>query len=529
MFLVSEDFPHILKRGGKHMANDINLWDLLYDSAQRWPNKLALKQGNFECSYAELSERVCRMASFVLSEGLRKGDKAEILSPNSTVFVEAMFANAKIGVVTELLNWRLSPARLSELVERSSASLLFFSVKCADTYMYLRESVKRDVTFVCMDGEVEGAVSAEAIYAHEPDPTSKKGPSFEDPAIQIYSSGTTSAPKAMIHSVKNFVLKALLAAKAGNWSSDEIYLLTSPLFHSSCSGLFTCIASGATCILGTPSTESIINAITLDHATRVGVVPSVLNGILDYLEENPETDCSSVRSIEYGAAPMTAAQIARSMRFLSCGFYQYYGMTETVATVTVLLPEHHLDESKLKSVGIPVLGTRIKILKDDGCECAPNEPGEVVISHPCTITEYLDNPELTARSIKGDWYYSGDIGYLDEEGFLYLIDRKNDLIITGGENVYPSEVESCISDIDGVKAVAVTGVEDDRFGEAVMAAIVKNDGAALSEEAVLAHCKAHMAGYKKPRYIYFVDKLPLSATGKVDKKAVKAIHRRETN
>lgn len=502
---------------------NLGLWDILGNSATCWPDKTALIQGDVKVSYSELKDKSARLASFILSKGLVKGDKAAILSPNCIEYAEAMFANARLGVVTELLNWRLAPARIAELLENSTAKILFFSVKCP-LYDFLRENVKRELIYVCLDGTVEGACSCDELFALPPVSAEVEGPDFYDPAIQIYSSGTTNVPKAMLHSVKNFFLKAAIACRVGNWSSDEVYLLTSPMFHSSVTGFFTCMISGATCIIGDPSIAGIMNAITVQHATRVGVVPSVLNVLLDYLDEHPELDCSSVRAIEYGAAPMTAPQIARSMKYFKAGFYQYYGMTETAATVTALLPAHHMDESKLKSVGLPVMGTRIKVVADDGSECAVNEPGEIIVKHPCTIKEYINNPEMSATAIRGDWYYSGDIGYLDEDGFLFLVDRKNDMIITGGENVYPKEIISCIMGVKGVKDVAVTGVPDDKFGEAVMAAVVKLPDATVTEEDIINHCKENMASYKKPRYIYFVDELPLNAVGKVDKKAVKQIH-----
>ena len=502
---------------------DINLWDFLDNSANRYPKKTAIKENGASCTYEQLRDRTLSVAAFIKSHGLLEGDRAAVLSPNCLPFVEVMFANARLGVVTELLNWRLAPARLCELVEQSSAKLVFFSEKTRESYEILRKKVKRPLTYVCMDADIPAAVSNTVMHSLPP-MERNGGPGFNAPAMLIYSSGTTSAPKAMIHSVKNIVLKALILVNTGTWTQDDVYLLTSPLFHSSCVGLFACIAAGATCIIGKPSPDGIINAVVKDRATRIGVVPSVLNTILDYLDEHPDVDCSSVRCIEYGAAPMSAQQIARSMRHFDCGFYQYYGMTETAATVTALLPAHHLDESKLKSVGLPVLGTRIKVVNDSGGLCEPGEIGEIIVRHPCTINEYLDNPELTKSAIHGEWYSSGDLGYMDSEGFLYIVDRKGDLIITGGENVYPKEIASCIMELPGVADVAVTGVPDERFGEAVMAAVVRAAGSDISAEEIQDHCREHMASYKKPRYIYFVDALPLNSTGKVDKKAVKSLH-----
>lgn len=502
---------------------DINIWDLLNNSASRFPDKVAVKHGNVSYTYLQLRDRACRMAGFVLSQGLNAGDQVAILSPNCIPFVESVFANGKIGVISELLNWRLAPARLCELLEKSQAKMLMFSKETKHLYEFIRDNVTRQLTYVCMDSEAEGAIGCGDLYKSEP-LLEGHGPSFDNPALLIYSSGTTSLPKAMIHSVKNIVMKALILTNTGSWEQDEVYLLTSPLFHSSCVGLFTCIAVGATCIICSPAPNSIIEAITKERATRIGVVPSVLNTILDYLDASPEIDCSSVRSIEYGAAPMSWQQILRSTKHFNSGFYQYYGMTETAATVTALLPSHHKNESKLKSVGLPVLGTQIKIVNDDGDSCSANIIGEIAVRHPCTIKEYLGNPELTVTAIHGEWYFSGDLGYMDEDGFLYIVDRKGDLIITGGENVYPKEVATCILSMEGVSDVAVTGVPDKKFGEAVMAAVVRTPGSDVTEEDIKNYCREHMASFKKPRYIYFVDSLPLNPTGKIDKNAVKRLH-----
>ncbi len=504
---------------------DINLWDFLNNSALRWPDKIAIKRASQSYTYAELKERVCSISNFILSHGVDFQDNAAILSPNCIPFVELMYADARIGVVTELLNWRLSPVRLCSLLEKSTSKILFFSSKCIEAYNYIRANLGREILFVCIDGSVDGALSCERLYEMADCGLPYRSPSRSDTAIQIYSSGTTSTPKAMRHSVKNFVDKAFILSHLSGWSSDEVYMLTSPLFHISCVSIFTCFLVGGTCVIGDPSVEGMVSAIRDDHATRIGVVPSLLNRLLDYIEEHPELDRSSVRYVEYGTAPMSAEQIRRSMKLINCKFLQYYGATETVATITCLLPEHHLREDKLRSVGQPVLGTEIKVVRGDGSECAPFENGEIVTRHPCTITEYLDNDALTKASIKGDWYYTGDIGYLSADGFLYLVDRKNDMIISGGENIYPKEVAACIQSMgEGIKDAVVTGVSDSRFGETVIAAVVKSKDSDITAEDIMEHCRLQLASYKKPRYIYFVDSLPLNDLGKVDKQAIKNMH-----
>ncbi|MEG1789319.1 MAG: AMP-binding protein [Oscillospiraceae bacterium] len=504
---------------------DINLWDFYENSARCWPNKKVIGLGDQSYTYVDFRKRVEHLSSYLSSENMEFQENVVVLSPNSIQFVQVMLANVRMGLITELINWRLAPERLCDLLNISTAKIVFFSLKCIDAYDYLRKNLSREVKYVCMDGYADGAVSWAEIEGMSLEYCPRRYTRDSDMVVQIYSSGTTSMPKAMLHSMKNFSTKAIISAVSAEWSSDEIYLLTSPLFHISCVGMFACFLAGATCIIGDPSTDGLIHAIQFDRATRIGVVPTTLNRLLDYTEAHPEFDHSSIRYIEYGTAPMTPEQISKVMKFFNCRLIQYYGMTETAAHIALLLPEHHLDERKRKSVGLPVLGTEIRIVQRDGSECRTGEPGEIIVRHPCTIDSYLNNPELTKETLVGEWYYTGDIGYLDDEGFLFLVDRKKDMIISGGENIYPKEIVTCILSMgDEIIDVAVAGVPDDVYGEAVMAVVVKANDSAITKDDITEYCKAHLASYKKPRFVYFVDKLPLNDMGKINRTAVKAIH-----
>ena len=344
----------------------------------------------------------------------------------------------------------------------------------------------------------------------------------EDTAILLYTGGTTGRSKGVPLSHANVVSNGMQVALAYRLYEDDRFLHSLPMFHSAdLIGTGISLVGGAHTYLGQFSPAAMLQSIQ-DHAiTLLSLGPTVIIMTL----QDPDFDnydISSVRRMNYGSAPLDAEWIKRAMeKFPNVALQQTYGLTETSPILTTLTPEQHqaaLDGGRLellRSVGKPLVHVELRIVDEDNNELAAGEVGEVVVRGPNVMPGYLGLEEENARAFRGGWFHTGDMGRVDEHSNLYLVDRKKDMIITGGENVYCAEVEAALYKFPGVSEAAVFGVPDEKWGEAVCAAIVAADGSTLEQDELIAHCRRHIGGYKIPRRMVFLDALPKSAMGKV--------------
>lgn len=459
--------------------------------------------------------------------GVSAGDNVAIISPNSIPFVELMFASAKVGAVSEHLNWRLAPVQICTLLEDSRPNIIFISSKCSAIYEYLKLNLSYKAVFVSLDGVIGTESGYEIMMAAQPDTFSDPSIPETNPGILLYTNGTTGRQKGVVHSVKNVVTKVMMMVLDTCWIEHEVFLCVLPLFHSACITVFEAVAVGGTIVFSDASVEAIAQNIEKHRVTRVSLVPSVIKQLLGYLKAH-QMDTDSLRVIDYGGSCMSPELLKDCNEFFHCGFYQGYGMTETLTTLTSLTPESHNDPARLCTVGIPMLGTTLKIVDDNGQECRPLEPGLILAKHPTVMMEYLHNPDLTREVIQDGWYHTNDVGYLDPDGFLRLIGRKNDLIISGGENIYPQEISQCIRSMgDHFVEVEVIGVSDPVYDEVVMAAVVKKPESSVSAEEIIQHCKSNLGSFKKPKYVHFLDAIPRDSMGKVSKNGLLDIHNKK--
>jgi acyl-CoA synthetase (AMP-forming)/AMP-acid ligase II len=301
-------------------------------------------------------------------------------------------------------------------------------------------------------------------------------------------------------------------------------LTVMPLFHAMGTGLsLQALYNGAAvAVYSMPDPGSLLKLIARDRPTILPLVPTVIQMLLDH-PDAASADYSSVRIVVYAGSPIGSHTLERAIRAMKCDFMQFYGATETGAGVTFLRPQQHRldDQSKLKSCGSVLPLIDIKVADSKGNEVPVGQVGEFLIRSPSITTGYFNQPETTAAAFRDGWYRSGDAGYQDAEGFLYIVDRVKDMIISGGENVYSTEVEQALQQLSGVQMCAVVGLPDDRWGERVVAAIVADPSAGLSSDAVIAHCRRLIAGYKVPKQIEFVQALPMTPTGKVKKRELR--------
>lgn len=342
--------------------------------------------------------------------------------------------------------------------------------------------------------------------------------------MQIYTSGTTSIPKGVMLSDNAICSHALGHLTDICQTGNSVYMCVLPLFHASSSGAIATLIAGATVVVLERFRPKVyLKTIEKYKATALSLTPSMFSALLDEIDEG-SYDLTSVKSVIYGAEPILAKYIRKANEKLGCDFYQLFGMSEMGPVITLLRAEDHrakddaLLEKRLKSVGKVALGAKIKIVAPDGSKCPVGRQGEIYAQGLGQMMCYYNAPDKTASVFSDGWYHTGDVGYLDEDNYLYLVGRMSDMIISGGENVYPKSVEECILALDGVENVAVVGLKDDHLGEAVTAVIVKAPGAELDEATVRNWCKGKIAGFMKPRKVFFVNELPVNSTGKIDKR-----------
>lgn len=503
----------------------MDLNDLLLNSVRKYPSKNVIKDGDRHYSYSQFHKRVCKLANALAAKNIKYQDKVALICPNCHAYLEIVFACAKIGAISEHFNWRLAPVKMWEMLEDSPATVVFISHKYADIYEYLKNNLTRQVTFIFVDETADQALSYEAFIGDMPEVCEDARLNDDDVAMQLYTSGTTGKAKGVMLTTANVVTQLLVSIMEGSLRHDEVYLCLLPLFHTTCISALQILSVGGEIVFGkSKSPEEIVKLLEAEGITRTTLVPYQLNTLVSYAEEH-RVKADSLRIINYGGAPMSQELLERGRKCFRCGFHQAYGMTEMTATITVLLPDDHLEARNLCTVGKPGAANRVRVVNDSGQVCKTGETGEIVAQGKTMMKGYYNNPELTAAVIRDGWYHTGDIGYFDERGFLHLMGRKNDMIISGGENIYPKEVADCIRSMGkGIFDVGVIGVPDDAWGELVIAAVVKSPGAEVTAEDITNHCRENLASYKKPHYVCFLDKLPRNESGKIVKEELEELY-----
>lgn len=506
----------------------MNIKDFLINSKRFYASRPAIIDRGKVLTYQQLYNRTCQCASALRKAGVQEGDRVAVGCRNCAEYLEIMFACSMIGAVPCLINWRIAPAVMLDMVHEADARILFLSNTENEAIEYFRAAegsgsgklivVKDEGTAEADYDQFLATGEAELVFA-EPAP--------EATGLILFTSGTTSRAKGVMLSNRALMTQIHTSVICSSWPKGERFLCMSPICHS-----ISLSVMAAFCVSGTlvlcPSTylkdcDKIFGLLEVYGITRVSMVPTLIERLVRYAEENKVRN-TTLRVIGYGAAPMNTRLIERCSKVFSCSFHQGYGMTETYGTVTALLAEDHYHPELLRSVGRPMTGCSIRIMGEDGKELPVNENGEIWIKTDTLMQGYMGKPELTAKVITDGWYHSGDIGYLNPEGYLFLTGRKSDMIITGGENVFPDEVEECILNMsDEIAAVSVVGVPDAEWGEAIAAAVVLRSGAAVTERMIMDHCKNSIGGFKKPKKILFVDVLPTTETGKVSRKKVKEL------
>ncbi|BBZ48009.1 class I adenylate-forming enzyme family protein [Mycobacterium parmense] len=508
-------------------VDDFTLGDIVTDNAVRFPDVVAYRQGYRGVTHAQLRDRAVRLVAAMAEVGVKRQDRIAVLSRNSIEFGELNAAAQLSGIVLATINFRLSVPEMADALRRVEPSIVF----CAEEFMPVIADVAAHVPsgpmLVTIGGDapagitgyerfIEGGRAGEPQFVARPD----------DIAYLLFTSGTTGASKCCMLGQREMRRIAFTMNNEMRCGSADRGLINMPMFHFGALGIIGGLhARGATVVLQQQfDAADAVRLIADERITVLHLAPVMLSALLDEVSDRLAVE--SVRTVVYSAAPMTAAILRRALAVLpGAGFLNLYGQTEAIVSG---LPRelHILDDpnaaERLSSVGFPFPDTRVRVVDANGGVLPVGQAGEIVVQSDSMFRGYWQDEAATRATLRDGWCRTGDMGRLDERGLLYLMDRKKDVIISGGENIYSPEVEEAVSAVDGVAACAVVGVPDDRWGEAVCAVVVARSGASPTLEMVQEGVRQRLARYKVPRRLVLVTDLPVLASGKVDKKRLRA-------
>jgi len=493
--------------------------DIVRRGARERPEHAAVFFEDRALTYAMLDERSNRVANGLSAWIIERQGRVAVLDFNSATFAEIFFGTAKIDCTTVGINARLAGAEVLHIVNDSTAKVLFVG---AAHYALVGQIAERFETVVQIIA-IDGGHPRWPAYGEWRDAQSAAAPAIElsesSDVIQLYTSGTTGLPKGVCHTNRtwNLLARAGRDAEWGDYGAETVTFVCMPLFHVAGFNLLclTLAGGGTAVITRKMDVAEILYAVPGYRVTDTLFVPAMIAAILAH-PDAAATDFSSLRFICYGAAPIADELLQRARALFGCGFIHLYGLTENLGAATFLPSAMHRAElGKLRSCGRPYATAALKIVDESGAQLPPGAVGEILIRCDWIMRGYWRNPAATAEAVRDGWLHSGDAGYLDADGYLYIHDRIKDMIVSGGENVYPAEVENALLGHPAVADVAVIGVPDERWGEAVKAMVVLKPGATLVAADIIEFARQRIAGYKLPKSIDAIDVLPRNASGKV--------------
>lgn len=495
---------------------------LLKRAAFKHPEREAIVSEEGRWSYAQWEANANKRAQALARRGIKKGDHVATIFLNGNRVLETYLALMKLGAVIVPLNVRLAPKELHYIVDHSEASALILSHEFKSPIVEIKGDLPRVRQYFMSGGEVpEDMISLEEIYQGESEEEPPIGVGEDDIACILYTAGTTGRPKGVLLSHRNCTWAAINIALNIDLRPEYRVLLVFPLYHAAAFIILVGdLFLGCTNVtMRNFDPERVMELIAEEKINRMTFPPTVWNFILQ-LPDLGRYDTSSVRSLSSGAESMPLETKKSLLKlFPNAALGETYGMTESSATITTLDPKDVL--RKMASVGRPFVNTEIRLVDEGGRDVAVGQVGEILARGPNIMEGYFKEPEATAEALKGGWLYTGDLGKMDQEGFLYIVDRKKDMIITGGENIYPREIEEVLYAHPKILEAAVIGLPDPDWGEKVHAVVALKEGERLTEEEVIDYCKEHIASFKKPRSVGFVEKLPRSPAGKVLKRLLR--------
>jgi acyl-CoA synthetase (AMP-forming)/AMP-acid ligase II len=501
----------------------MQITSILRRAAQVNPHGAATIFMDRQQSWSEMLLRVSKLAGALQKLGMKPGDRVALLSLNSDRYVEYYFATVWGGGAMMPMNIRWSPAECAYALNDAGAEILLVDDAFAPAAAAIQAQVPGLKTLVyCGDGDTpDGMVNYEDILTAA-DPVPDAGRGGDDLAGIFYTGGTTGFPKGVMLSHTNFYVGGISNSEGVKVSDGTRYLHAAPMFHIADLLFFAAVtfAAGTHVVIPMFTPDATLDAIERHRPSHVLLVPVMLQMVMQS-PKLAETDTSSLELIAYGASPITEAALKQAFKlFPQARFLQAFGQTELSPVATILDTDYHVLEGpkagKLRSAGRATRVCEIRIVDEAGVDVEPGSVGHIIVKGPITMLGYWNKPDVTAQTIKDGWVHTGDAGYMDDEGFVFLMDRIKDMVVSGGENVYSAEVENALGQHPAVATSAVIGIPSEQWGEAVHAIVILHPGAQVTEEELKAHCHTLIAGYKSPRSIAFrTDPFPLSGANKV--------------
>lgn len=504
----------------------MNIPTLIAKGAKYYSDRTAIVFGEKRFTFREVNERANRLANGLLSLGIKKGDRIASLNRNCCQHIEIVFARFKIGAVDVTLNPRLSPEEAAWQINDSKTNTIFVAEELLDNVRPILSSCRGIKNIIALSGASGKEIDYEELIASgspEEPPTIETELYDDELGGIMYTAGTTGKPKGIAHPRRTAwaVARNLLLDMVPDLSSQDVFLGLQPLYHAVGWFILPCWLRGTTHVI-VPEfrAEIALDTIEKEKVTVVKTVPTVLVRLVAHPDIR-KRNLHSVRTIIYGASPMPIEPLKQAIQIFGPVFIQNYGQTEAPMNICLLRKEDHVTEgetektARLASVGRPYTLVEVRVVNEKGMDVSAGEVGEVVVRGDHIMKEYWQLPQETQETIKNDWLHTRDMARMDKDGYIYLVDRKSEMIISGGLNLYPNEVEQVLYKHPAVLEAAVFGVPDNDWGESVKAVIALKPGMMVTEQEIIDFCKSHLASYKKPKSVDFMTSLPKSPEGKV--------------
>ncbi len=507
------------------MSENVTLQFLLTNSLLKFRERVFAKIGDNEYTYLDVHLCSNRIANAIKKAGFGRGDCVGTILVNGIELLSCVFGIYKAGAASVAMNVMVGDNDIVYIINDAKVNLLIIDSALVDRILSLKPKCPTLKKIVVVGAATtDGYTSYEDFQSGQPDTTPILTAKPDDNAVIVYTGGTTGKPKGVIHTQRsgwNFVIAQTVGL---NWLREDSLLIMTPLGHAVGAIMFSGATVGCKFIIEKQFDPfKILEIIEKERVQKVFLVPTIIYVLLDLLKQK-KYDLSSLNSIYYGASPISANRLKEAIDQFGPILMQKYGQSECPNMVTTLSIADHLNALEnpklLLSCGRPDVMADVKIFDDNDKELKVGELGEICVRTPFSMKGYLNQPELTRQTLRNDWLHTGDMGRMDENGYVYIVDRKKDMVISGGMNVYPAEVEGVISKHPKVKQVSVIGIPDEKWGEAVTAVIIPDGD--LSEQDIKDFCRNKLSKYAQPKIIVFQEQLPLTLLGKVDKKALRA-------